>query len=54
MNIFVLNYVFFLLIAAKLYNYLPDYVMPYAIHLLAHDPAFKRYDDLPSLYKLKE
>ncbi|KAG8200522.1 hypothetical protein JTE90_000597 [Oedothorax gibbosus] len=39
---------------AKLYNYLPDYVLPYAIHLLAHDPAFKQYDDLPSLHKLKD
>ncbi|KFM69554.1 Sister chromatid cohesion protein PDS5-like protein B-A, partial [Stegodyphus mimosarum] len=42
------------LTTVKLYSYLPDYVLPYAIHLLAHDPAFKKYDDVPSLIKLKD
>ncbi|GIX88952.1 sister chromatid cohesion protein PDS5 homolog B [Caerostris extrusa] len=42
------------LTTAKLYNYLPDYILPYAIHLLAHDPSFKKYDDLNSLLKLKD
>lgn len=42
------------LTTAKLYHYLPDYVLPYTVHLLAHDPAFKKYDDLNSLLKLKD
>ncbi|XP_054724365.1 sister chromatid cohesion protein PDS5 homolog B-A-like [Uloborus diversus] len=42
------------LTTAKLYTYLPDYVLPYVIHLLAHDPSFSKYDDIPTLLKLKE
>ncbi|KAF8783022.1 Sister chromatid cohesion protein PDS5 like protein [Argiope bruennichi] len=42
------------LTTAKLYNYLPDYILPYAIYLLAHDPAYKKYDDLSTLMKLKD
>lgn len=42
------------LTTAKLYNYLPDYVLPYTVHLLAHDPAYKKFDDVQSLLKLKE
>ncbi|KAK7097021.1 sister chromatid cohesion protein PDS5 homolog A-like [Littorina saxatilis] len=33
---------------------LPDYILPYTIHLLAHDPDFKSYDHLESLKSLKE
>lgn len=33
---------------------LPDYVIPYTIHLLAHDPDFKSYEDIESLKSLKE
>ncbi|XP_025084821.1 sister chromatid cohesion protein PDS5 homolog A-like [Pomacea canaliculata] len=33
---------------------LPDYVVPYTIHLLAHDPDFKTYDHVESLKNLKE
>ncbi|XP_076468516.1 sister chromatid cohesion protein PDS5 homolog A-like isoform X1 [Babylonia areolata] len=33
---------------------LPDYVLPYTIHLLAHDPDFKSFDDVESLKNLKE
>ena len=32
----------------------PDYVLPYTIHLLAHDPDFKSFDHLESLKNLKE
>lgn len=39
---------------AKLFSYLPDFVLPYVIHLLAHDPAFKKYDDVATLNKLKD
>ena len=35
-------------------QYLPDYVMPYTIHLLAHDPDLKSFDDLPALKNIKE
>ncbi|XP_076319055.1 sister chromatid cohesion protein PDS5 homolog A-like [Tachypleus tridentatus] len=38
----------------RLFSVLPDYVLPYAIHLLAHDPSFKKYDDIPSLMRLKD
>ncbi|KAK7496569.1 hypothetical protein BaRGS_00012221, partial [Batillaria attramentaria] len=33
---------------------LPDYVLPYTIHLLAHDPDYKTYDHIESLKNLKE
>lgn len=33
---------------------LPDYVLPFTIHLLAHDPDFKTYDHMESLKNLKE
>ncbi|KFM67353.1 Sister chromatid cohesion protein PDS5-like protein, partial [Stegodyphus mimosarum] len=34
--------------------YLPDYSLPYAIHLLAHLPFFTTYNDVPSLLKIKD
>lgn len=40
--------------SGKLLKFLPDYVLPYAIHLLAHHPDFKKYDHLPALNNLKE
>ena len=44
----------FILFTVKMYHYLPDYVMPYTIHLLAHDPDLKAYDDMPALKNIKE
>ncbi|XP_054929626.1 sister chromatid cohesion protein PDS5 homolog B isoform X2 [Dermacentor andersoni] len=38
----------------KLITILPDYVIPYAIHLLAHDPCLPKYDDVPGLVQIKE
>ncbi|UYV72676.1 PDS5A [Cordylochernes scorpioides] len=40
--------------AAKLYNTLPDYVVPYMIHLLAHHPSLRQHDDVEPLMKLKD
>ncbi|WAQ98061.1 hypothetical protein MAR_022434 [Mya arenaria] len=31
--------------SGKLFQYLPDYVMPYTIHLLAHDPDLRSYEE---------
>lgn len=39
---------------SKIYSFLPDYVLPFAIHLLAHAPFLESYDDVPSLTKVKE
>lgn len=38
----------------KLFTILPDYIVPYAIHLLAHDPCLTTYDDVPALNQIKE
>ncbi|XP_059168056.1 sister chromatid cohesion protein PDS5 homolog A-B-like isoform X2 [Physella acuta] len=38
----------------RMFYLLPDYVIPYTIHLLAHDPDFKSYEDVDSLKSLKE
>ncbi|BFZ14836.1 hypothetical protein BsWGS_17875 [Bradybaena similaris] len=38
----------------RMFYLLPDYVIPYTIHLLAHDPDFKSYEDIESLKSLKE
>lgn len=38
----------------KLFTLLPDYVMPYAIHLLAHDISFKQHDDVASLLRTRD
>lgn len=38
----------------KLITILPDYVIPYAVHLLAHDPCLPKYDDVPGLVQIKE
>ena len=41
-------------VAGLMTSVLPDYVLPYTIHLLAHDPDFKSYDHVESLKNLKE
>ncbi|KAL5012757.1 hypothetical protein ScPMuIL_011308 [Solemya velum] len=40
--------------AVKMYLFLPDYVMPYAIHLLAHDPDLKTHDHVEALKNIKD
>ena len=37
-----------------MFSVLPDYVLPYAIHLLAHDPDLQHYSDLEPLKAIKE
>lgn len=37
-----------------LFSLLPDYVIPYAVHLLAHDPELESHDDAPNLRNIKE
>lgn len=38
----------------KLFYLLPDYVLPYAIHLLAHDPELQSHEDTKTLKNIKE
>ena len=38
----------------KLLSLLPEYVVPYMIHLLAHDPDFTRSQDVDQLRDIKE
>jgi len=33
---------------------LPDYVVPYAVHLLAHDPDLNDIDDVSTLANIRE
>ncbi|XP_040822178.1 sister chromatid cohesion protein PDS5 homolog A [Ochotona curzoniae] len=40
--------------AEKLLSLLPEYVVPYMIHLLAHDPDFTRSQDVDQLRDIKE
>jgi len=40
--------------AGKIFALLPDYVLPYAIHLLAHDPDLKGTDDVATLSNIRE
>ncbi|CAC5359753.1 PDS5 [Mytilus coruscus] len=41
-------------IQGRIFHFLPDYVMPYTIHLLAHDPELKEHDDVEPLKNIKE
>ncbi|KAL4230738.1 Sister chromatid cohesion protein PDS5 A [Mactra antiquata] len=41
-------------LGGKMYLYLPDYAMPYTVHLLAHDPDLKSFDDVQALKNIKE
>lgn len=38
----------------KLVSLLPEYVVPYMIHLLAHDPDFTKPQDYEQLRDIKE
>lgn len=41
-------------VLAKKFSILPDYVLPYVIHLLAHDPDFLKPDDTTILKQIQE
>jgi len=45
---------FLLISARKIFALLPDYVLPYAIHLLAHDPELRGTDDVAALSSIRE
>ncbi len=38
----------------KLLSLLPEYVVPYTIHLLAHDPDYVKVQDIEQLKEIKE
>lgn len=42
------------LLSEKLMSLLPEYVVPYMIHLLAHDPDFTKPQDFEQLIAIKE
>lgn len=41
-------------LADKMFAILPDYVVPYVIHLLAHDPDLQDCEDVDTLTSIKE
>ncbi|XP_041730223.2 sister chromatid cohesion protein PDS5 homolog B isoform X1 [Coregonus clupeaformis] len=41
-------------ISEKLFSLLPEYVVPYAIHLLVHDPDYVKVQDIEQLKDIKE
>lgn len=45
---------FLFLTVEKLLSLLPEYVVPYMIHLLAHDPDFTKPQDVDQLRDVKE
>ncbi|KAJ8298337.1 hypothetical protein KUTeg_024868 [Tegillarca granosa] len=42
------------MIGGKFYHFMPDYVMPYVIHLLAHDPDLRTHYQVDALKNIKE
>ncbi|CAB1458212.1 unnamed protein product [Pleuronectes platessa] len=38
----------------KLFSLLPEYVVPYTVHLLAHDPDYVKVQDIEQLKEIKE
>lgn len=42
------------LFTEKLISLLPEYVVPYAIHLLVHDPDYVKVQDIEQLKDIKE
>ena len=44
----------FFVTVEKLLSLLPEYVVPYMIHLLAHDPDFTKPQDVDQLRDVKE
>lgn len=45
---------FVLSFSEKLLSLLPEYVVPYTIHLLAHDPDYVKVQDIEQLKDVKE
>ncbi|XP_069130479.1 sister chromatid cohesion protein PDS5 homolog A-like [Argopecten irradians] len=41
-------------IKGRMFHFMPDYVIPYVIHLLAHDPDLPTHDDVTALKNIKE
>uniref|UniRef100_A0A3B3T600 PDS5 cohesin associated factor B n=1 Tax=Paramormyrops kingsleyae TaxID=1676925 RepID=A0A3B3T600_9TELE len=41
-------------VSEKLFSLLPEYVVPYTIHLLAHDPDYVKVQDIEQLKDIKE
>uniref|UniRef100_A0A6Q2YA94 PDS5 cohesin associated factor B n=1 Tax=Esox lucius TaxID=8010 RepID=A0A6Q2YA94_ESOLU len=41
-------------VSDKLFSLLPEYVVPYAIHLLVHDPDYVKVQDIEQLKDIKE
>ncbi|KAJ8342625.1 hypothetical protein SKAU_G00325530 [Synaphobranchus kaupii] len=41
-------------VSEKLFSLLPEYVVPYTIHLLAHDPDYVKVQDIEQLTDIKE
>uniref|UniRef100_A0A4W5MJ28 PDS5 cohesin associated factor B n=1 Tax=Hucho hucho TaxID=62062 RepID=A0A4W5MJ28_9TELE len=41
-------------VSEKLFSLLPEYVVPYAIHLLVHDPDYIKVQDIEQLKDIKE
>ncbi|KAG7267512.1 hypothetical protein CRUP_003411 [Coryphaenoides rupestris] len=41
-------------VSEKLFSLLPEYVVPYSIHLLVHDPDYVKVQDLEQLKEIKE
>lgn len=46
--------IFICCLSEKLLSLLPEYVVPYMIHLLAHDPDFTKPQDFEQLRDIKE
>lgn len=51
---FVLHKTDVFLISARLFHFMPEYSIPYAIHLLAHDPDLQSHEHLEILKNIKE
>lgn len=47
-------YAHFYFSVEKLLSLLPEYVVPYTVHLLAHDPDFTKTQDIEQLRDIKE
>lgn len=39
---------------AKISSIMPDYVLPYTVHLLAHDPDLKGWEDSDTLTRIEK
>ena len=50
----MLEILFVNVITAKQTAIMPDYVMPYTIHLLAHEPDLKNWKDIETLQRIEK